>query len=182
MKIIIRLFKKGDGSGVIRCFNNGTIKGINEYTGSNTLSKSADARALDKQYSAGRGNNFGFIALDPNSRKIVGACFFFARSEGRTRHRGEVSCGVDPDYLMRGIGTKLLKKTINKASKTSFERIEAEVAKGNTASIKLVERCGFKMEGIKREGLILDDGTYMDVYVYGMLISKHGRKFNENNA
>ena len=134
--------------------------------------KPADARALNKQYSTGRGNNFGFIALDQNSRKIVGVCFFSARSEGRTRHKGEVSCGVDPDYLMQGIGTKLLKKTISKASKTGFERVEAEVAKGNTASRKLAERCGFKLEGIKRNGLILDDGTYMDVYVYGMLIQK----------
>ena len=116
------------------------IKGINKYTGSNTLGNSADARALNKQYSAGRGNNFGFIALDQNSRKIVGACFFSARSEGRTRHKGEVSCGVDPDYLMQGIGTKLLKKIISKASKTGFERVEAEVAKGNTASMKLAER------------------------------------------
>lgn len=172
MKIIIRLFKKGDGSGVIKCFNNGMIKGINKYTGSNTQGNSADARALNRQYSAGRGNNFGFIALDQNSRKVVGACFFSARPEGRTRHKGEVSCGVDPDYLMQGIGTKLLKKTINKASKTGFERIEAEVAKGNKASIKLAECCGFKLEGIKRKGLILDDGTYMDVYVYGMLIQK----------
>ena len=73
---------------------------------------------------------------------------------------------------MHGIGTKLLKKTISKASKTGFERVEAEVAKGNKASIKLAERCGFKLEGIKRKGLILDDGTYMDVYVYGMLIQK----------
>ena len=170
MKIIIRRFKKGDGSGVIRCFNKGIIKGINEYTGSNTLSKSADARALDKQYSAGMRNNFGFIALDQNSRKIVGVCFFSARLESRTRHRGEVSCGVDPDYLMQGIGTKLLKKTIDKASKTGFKRVEAEVAEGNTASIKLAERCGFKREGIKRKGLVLDDGTYMDVYVYGLLV------------
>ena len=44
--------------------------------------------------------------------------------------------------------------------------------KGNTASMKLAERCGFKLEGIKRNGLVLDDGTYMDVYVYGMLIQK----------
>ncbi len=170
MGVIIREFEKGDGRGVIRCFNSGMIRGINKYTGSNTLSKPADAKALDKQYIESRRSNFGFVGLNPQDNKIIGACFFSARPEGRTKHRGEVSCGVDPNYLMQGVGTKLLKKTIDKATKSGFTRVEVEVAEGNIASIKLAERCGFKKEGVKRRGLILDDGTYMDVYVYGKLI------------
>ena len=178
MRIIIRPFKKGDGQGVIRCFNSGMVKGINKYTGANILSKLSDGKLLDKLYSAGRRNSFGFVALNSKDHKVVGACFFSGRLDGRTRHRGEVSCGVHPDYLMRGIGTRLLKKTIDKASKNGFIRIEAEIAEGNKASIKLAERCSFKKEGIKRKGLLLDNETYMDVYVYGRLVRGHGSKLS----
>ena len=170
MKITIRPVRKGDGKGVIECFNEGTRSGLNKYTGSDVLGTQADIKAFDKEYSLHRRNLFGFVAVDENHHKIVGACLFYAKAEGRTRHRGEVGCGVHPDYTRRHIGSRLLKATIDMAARNGFERVEAEVAAGNTASLKLAKHCGFKLEGTKKKGLLLDDGKYVNVYVFGKLI------------
>jgi len=37
-------------------------------------------------------------------------------------------------------------------------------------NIRLVKKCGFKIEGIKKRGLFLDSGCYIDSYIFGRLI------------
>lgn len=173
MKIIIREIKKGDGKGILECFNEALNRGFNTYTRSNTFSTLEDIKGFDKAFSKPRFNEFGFVAVDKEKNFVAGACLFSANGSERTRHIGEISWGVHPDYFKKGIATKLVNTITKEAKKRKFIRVEADVAKNNIASVKLAKRCGFKIEGIKKYGLLLDNGEYENVYMFSKILTKH---------
>jgi RimJ/RimL family protein N-acetyltransferase len=86
------------------------------------------------------------------------------------RHRVDYGLGVHPDYFGRGIGTKLLKFVLDDAKKSGFKRIEGEIAIKNKASWKMALKCGFKIEGIKKKAMLMDDGKYIDTYIVGKIL------------
>jgi RimJ/RimL family protein N-acetyltransferase len=92
------------------------------------------------------------------------------RRTGRLRHRADVGWSVHPDYQKQGIGTKLLKHTLDFAKKKGLKRVEAEMAIKNKGSWKLALKLGFKIEGTKKKGLLTDDGKYIDTYFVGKLL------------
>ena len=173
MKILIRKIKKGDGEGIIRCFNEALKRGLNTYTRSNTLSTPEDIKEFDKAFSKPRLNEFGFVAVDKGKNLIAGVCIFSSKGHERIRHIGEISWGVHPDYLRKGIATKLADATIREATRRKFVRIEADIAKNNTASVRLARKCRFRIEGIKKYGLLLDDGRYENTYMFSKILTKH---------
>ncbi len=166
--IMIRIAEKGDGKGIAESFNEGIRRGINKYTGSNALKSFTVIKKYNKEFIKHKKNEFIFVAIDTINGKIVGFCTFAAKENGRTRHRGEVGWVVHPDYIKRGIATKLLKTVLAEAKKRKFKRVEAEVAIGNISSIRLAKKCGLKIEGQKKAGLLLDNGTYSDTYIFGI--------------
>jgi Acetyltransferases, including N-acetylases of ribosomal proteins len=171
MNSIIRKARKGDAKGVVESRNEGIERGFYIYTGTNEPLNIKDIRRYDKGYARKKKNQFVFLAIDKDTKKVAGVCSFNASEHGRTRHVGILGWGVHPDYPRRGIATKLLKAVLKEAKKRGFKKVEAEVAVGNIASIKLAKKCGFALEGRKRAGILLDDGTYMDTYIFGKIIN-----------
>ena len=169
MRILIRKAKKGDAEGKNDVFNEGLRRGLYKYTGGNAPTRSKENKALDKRISRNK-EGFFFVAVDKETGRIVGYSGFHTKDRGRTRHRGELNWMVHPDYLKKGIGTRLLKAVLKEAKRCGFKRAEAEVATKNVASIRLAKRCGMKIEGQRSAGLVLDDGTYVDTYLFGKML------------
>ena len=167
--VYIRQAQNGDGRGIIKCFNEGLRSGTYKYTGSNMYHNRRDIVDIDAMFQKNKKGAFGFVAVDGN--KIVGVCIFLAKDSGRTRHRGEVSWGVHPDYFKHKIGTRLLKAVLTEASKRGFVRVEAESAKNNIPSTKLAKKLGFKLEGIKKRGLLIDNGKYVDTLMFCKILT-----------
>lgn len=71
----------------------------------------------------------------------------------------------------QGYGSEALKAVINFAfNKLKLRRLEAGVYTGNNPSSALLERFGFKKEGLKRESAIcMADGKIKDERIYGLL-------------
>ena len=59
---------------------------------------------------------------------------------------------------------------MKEAKRKGFRRIEAEAAVENAGSVKLAKKCGLKIEGRKKAGLLLDDGRYVDTYIFGKIL------------
>ena len=70
----------------------------------------------------------------------------------------------------QGIGTKLLKAVLLQAKKRGFKKAQAEAAVANIASFKIAKKCGFKVEGRIKKGLLLDNGKYVDSYLFGKVL------------
>ncbi len=76
---------------------------------------------------------------------------------------------VNPRYQRRGYCSQAIEIMINKVFKEmGIEKIEATVFEDNLASANLLEKCGFKLEGIIRKELFVKD-QFVDVKHYGII-------------
>jgi ribosomal protein S18 acetylase RimI-like enzyme len=107
------------------------------------------------------------VALSGND--VVGWCDISPMKHEGFTHCGTLGMGVRKDFRRLGIGTRLLEHTIGEAKETGLERIELEVFASNTAAIRLYERAGFVVEGVKKKGRKLD-GEYDDLVEMALFI------------
>ncbi len=74
---------------------------------------------------------------------------------------------VGPDSLMRAISTAAEDALQNRG----LRRLEISVPAEDLAARRAVLRAGFRLEGVRREGLELPDGLYADVCLFSRLAS-----------
>lgn len=165
--ITIREARKGDAKRIAEFYNIGQDRGFFKYIAGNRKWTAKDIRVRDKAYAEKKKGRIVLIAIDNGSGDVVGMSSFVAAEEGRTRHRGVMGWFVHPDHLESSIGTKVVRAVLNEARKRGFKRAWAEVAVENVASVKLAKKCGFEIEGRERAGMLLDNGRYADVYLFG---------------
>lgn len=80
----------------------------------------------------------------------------------RMRHRGGLGICVQKRYWGLGIGKALLVTLMDEAKQAGFEQVELEVAAENERAVKLYETCGFEQYGVRKKGMGLRDGSYLD--------------------
>jgi RimJ/RimL family protein N-acetyltransferase len=168
--IRIRKAKKGDGKAFCVFWNEGVRRKFFVYNGGNQAKKKKDVSSIDKIYASQDKRNFTLLAIEGRD-KIVGSCSVYGKLRGRTRHRVELGWVVHPDYARQGIATKLVKRMLQELKKTGVKRIEAEAALENKGSTRLAKKLGFKIEGKRKKGLLLDDGRYVDTYLWGKILN-----------
>jgi L-amino acid N-acyltransferase YncA len=84
---------------------------------------------------------------------------------------GECSVYVAVDARGRGVGTSLTEALAEAAHASGFHKLIGKLFTDNTASIRLVERCGFSSVGLhRRHGQL--DGEWRDVLVVERLLDQ----------
>ena len=83
---------------------------------------------------------------------------------------GEDSIYVDPVVQGRGVGTSLLRTLVSDSERGGFWTVQAGIFPENVASIKLHERCGFRIIGT-RERIAQLNGVWRD-----SLLLEHRRR------
>ena len=105
------------------------------------------------------GDNLILIAIDEEN--IVG---FLSAQKGeykRIKHTGYI--GIREKYRGNGIGSKLFSELDIWAIENNITRLELSVICSNTIAKHLYEKNGFKVEGIKKNAMIID-GKYVDEF------------------
>ncbi len=167
-KLKVRLAKPEDAEGVAEIFKIGLGTKNFSMTGRRTPWDKKEIEKARKNYlDQGKGHFFFVAEFD---KKIIGTMGYSFYSRGRTRHRGDLGWMVHPDFQGKGVGSKMMKFVLGFSKKRGFKRLEAEVAVKNKGSILLAKKFGFKIEGIKKKGLILDNGKHLDTYLFGKLL------------
>lgn len=93
----------------------------------------------------------GLLDVRPNTRK-------------RFAHWCELGMSVHPDYRNQKIGHALLQYAIDWATtNTRLEQMRLEVFHDNHRALHLYIKFGFVLEGVKKDGCKMEDGTYKDV-------------------
>ncbi|MBN2549825.1 MAG: GNAT family N-acetyltransferase [Anaerolineales bacterium] len=116
------------------------------------------------------------VALRSDPERVIGSCGFFSVRRGTQ----SVETGYDlhPDYWGKGMMTEalqaMLQFSFSEQELFPVHRIEALVAPGNIASIKLLEKFGFTREGLRRE-FFFWKGCYQDVLLYALLNGQEKR-------
>ena len=87
--------------------------------------------------------------------------------------QAEIGYMLLPAFHRNGYGCESVSAVLDFAfNKCSFNKVSATVTEGNNSSYKLLERLGFKQEGIIRENYKIADVWYNDV-LYGLLKSEY---------
>jgi [ribosomal protein S5]-alanine N-acetyltransferase len=92
---------------------------------------------------------------------------------GIERISAEIGYWVGAPYQGHGLATKALRTLLPYAFSTlGLHRVQARVFDGNPASMRVLEHCGFRKEGVQREGII-KDGRILDLHLFALLRSEH---------
>ena len=87
--------------------------------------------------------------------------------------KAELSLIVAEKHQRGGYGKEALGALLNYAfNKMNLHRLEAEALEYNTASIMLLEKFGFVLEGTLREAKY-SNGKYWNIFRYGLLKSEY---------
>lgn len=103
------------------------------------------------------------IALCEN--KVVGEIDITVKDMARVKHVGQLTIGVLPEFHGRGIGSVLMKEALDWCTEQGIKRIELFVFRNNEKAIKLYEKFGFVVEGVRKNYLRHDDGTFEDDFL-----------------
>jgi len=109
------------------------------------------------------------LSQEENQVRVVGWCDISPMEREGFTHRGRLGMGVHKDFRKRSIGTRLINEAIGRAREIGLERVELEVFGSNTPAIKLYEKTGFVVEGVKKKARKLD-GIYDDMIEMALFI------------
>jgi RimJ/RimL family protein N-acetyltransferase len=100
---------------------------------------------------------------------VVGWCDVLPN---RTRviysHRGTLGIGQLPEFRGKGIGRKLMRRTIDAAFAFGLTRVELTVRETNVNAIALYKSLGFEVEGRHRNAVCID-GQYENLNSMALL-------------
>lgn len=85
---------------------------------------------------------------------------------GWKAHVAEIGYWLGENYWGRGIASEALNEMTRRAfSLHGFRKLFAPVLGPNTASMRVLEKCSFVLEGVMKEEVCVD-GKYLDVHHY----------------
>lgn len=89
--------------------------------------------------------------------------------------RGEIGYDLSPDYWGQGYMSEALHAVLSHGFELmGLNRIDALVYIQNKRSIQLLQKLGFKQEGLLRDYFYLD-GKFYDHYIFALLNKDHAR-------
>ena len=110
-------------------------------------------------------------ALTLKSSGLVVGLFGY-RNWDRFHRRADIGYDLARHLWGQGLATEALTAAIQFGfSGMELNRIEAQTIADNDRSVRLLDRSGFELEGIRRSYSWEDDGTFHDGAIYGLLRS-----------
>jgi ribosomal-protein-alanine N-acetyltransferase len=145
--LVLRAAKLTDAADLYRVFADPEVT---RYLDMEPIAAIEQARRVilhrSDRFRSGQAVRWG-IALKPGHH-LIGSCGFSLRPG----FRAEIGYELAAAYWRRGIMSEALAAVINYGWRsTNINRFEAFVMQGNTASAKLLEKLGFREEGILRD-------------------------------
>lgn len=126
-------------------------------------------RIMIQQYADGLPSPWAIVYKELG--KLVGTIGYHVWSPANSC--AEVGYALAKDYWNKGIMTEAFEEVIRFGfEKMNLNRIEATCKLANTASEKVMLKCGMKFEGIMRKKLFAK-GEYHDLKLYALLKSEH---------
>ncbi len=161
-EVIIRNVEKSDYLGIqeyVELLSTQTIY-TNQYPGKPRKPQDEFERMIEKAWM--------LVVVDND--KIVGliSTHIFDRASPWVKMVCGFGIHLDAKYHGQGIAKRLLSLMDEWAVKNKIHRIEGEVRHTNTSALTLYLKCGFEIEGIKRENAFINNEWY-NSYIIGKI-------------
>lgn len=114
-------------------------------------------------------NDFLFVA--EKSNELIGFITASRGTANRIKHRAYVVIGIRKEFQGQGIGTTFFSELDRWALEQGIHRLELTVMTHNRAAKSLYEKCGFMIEGVKKDSMCVD-GVYVDEYYMSKIINQ----------
>ena len=111
-----------------------------------------------------QGENCLFLVCEVEGR-VAGCCQVDFQTRMKTAHRGTVAIGLRKAYWGLGIGTAMFREMIDASRRRGLMILELEFIEGNTRARALYEKMGFRIVGLRPDGIRLRDGTLCNEYL-----------------
>ena len=117
---------------------------------------------------------FHFGLENKDDGQIIGGIGLENISE--VHRKGEIGYWLAKPYWGRGIMAETINLMLDFCfTKVKLHRVQAYVFPDNHSSIRVLEKTGFKREGLIHEGFV-QRGNYVDVYLYAILEDDWARR------
>jgi ribosomal-protein-alanine N-acetyltransferase len=114
--------------------------------------------------------NWSIVFKDEN--RVIGSLGFYFLD--RVYYKVDLGYTVARPYWRRGIATEAGRALLQFGFETlHLHRINVDTRIDNIASVRLMEKLGFRYEGVRRECILNDDGTYQSWALFGMLENEY---------
>lgn len=114
------------------------------------------------------GSKMGIVKAIECNGKLVG-CIGAERGENEYQRSAEVGYWIARDKWGQGIATQAIAEFTPYVFQTSdIERLFASVFSGNMASMRVLEKCGFELEGVHNRAIYKNNTFYND-HVFALL-------------
>lgn len=166
-RLMLREMTIDDVEFYFRHFNNDEIVEGSCFLGPESLEAAKEElkRYCINPFKENKGVRWGIVKK--GSKELIGTCGYY--DWNKTVHRAEIGYDLDPVYWGRGIMTEALGATLEYGfEKMELNRIQAIIDSKNVRSIRLVQRLGFKKEGILRQNSYFN-GQFIDDIVFSLL-------------
>jgi len=115
------------------------------------------------------GTWFQFVLIEKESKSLIGDIGVHFLDNGTQNKQAEIGYTLDKEFRGKGYATEALTKVLDYLINTlNKHRIVASIDPQNTASIRLIERLGFRKEAHFVESLFFR-GKWVDDLVYAIL-------------
>ncbi len=104
-----------------------------------------------------------------HEKKLVGFIWGGTFTENRRKHCMHIAIAVLQEYTGKGLGTKLLKKLVEKGKQKGIKRFDLDVSVNNTIAINLYKKVGFEIEGEKKSAYLID-GKFDNDYIMAKIV------------
>lgn len=121
-------------------------------------------RLLDKKYKKAEFYDWGVV--NKSDGRLIGTCGF--TSFDLVNNSAEVGYVLNYAYWGQGLAAEATRAVITFAFEIlQVNRVEANFMPENSGSRRVLEKCGMRREGIKREA-IYAKGKYIDIEIYAI--------------
>ncbi len=168
-RLILRRIRKSDANEMFEIYSNEAVMkhfGRNPYKSLHEAEE--NIKRIKTAFKKGEGIRWA-ITLKGNDKLIGSAGIWRLMKE---HFRGEVGYELSPEYWKKGIMFEALSGIINFGfKKMNLHTIEANLDPKNIASVKLLEKSGFKKEGHTKESFFFNN-RFEDTGIYSLIRSK----------
>ncbi|MDH5460698.1 MAG: GNAT family N-acetyltransferase [Candidatus Bathyarchaeota archaeon] len=166
-RLILREMTPDDVEFYFRHFNNKEVVEGSCFPGPKTLEAATEELELYciRPFKENRGIRWG-IARKGNE-ELIGTCGYY--DWNKTSRRAEVGYDLEPAHWGESIMTEALRAVLRYGfEEMALNRIQAIIDSENMRSIKLVERLGFRKEGVLRQNSYFR-GKFRDEVCFSLL-------------
>jgi len=162
--MILREFNSSDSEALLKLLNN---PAVSKYLSSRIPYPYTQ---VDADWWIAVGSKQGFVRAIVDDEKLLG-CIGVESGEFEESRTGEIGYWIGEQYWGRGLATSAVNEVTNRTFQaTSLVRLFAPVFSPNVASMRVLEKCKYKLEGIF-EKACFKDGKFHDKHIYARVNS-----------